>query len=291
LGVPATSDDGLLVLRHGEARLVLDADHGGAIREFRCRGRDILRPTPAGAGKDPLDLACFPMVPFVNRIARGRFEFGGREVQLANNAPQIAHPIHGEGWRRQWTVTQIAPDNARLEFEGGGGKWPWRYLAEQHFALGPDTLSIELSAENLGVEPMPLMLGLHPYFIGASRTRLLAGVPKVWHTDQAALPTELAAAPPDWGFDPARALKNLALDHCFASWNGTATLYGPQGTLHLQATNCRFLHIYVPEGQDFFCLEPQTAATGALGRGGAEVEAVLPGERRAMSLRINVGTP
>jgi hypothetical protein len=55
---------------------------GGAIRGFSWRGENVLRPTPADAGDDPFDAACFPMVPFVNRVALGRCNFGalGRNV-------------------------------------------------------------------------------------------------------------------------------------------------------------------------------------------------------------------
>ncbi len=279
------------MLRHADARLVLDAERGGVIREFSWARRHILRPTPVTAGADPFDVACFPMVPYVNRIADGRFQFGGRQVQLEQNRSQEPHPLHGQGWRSRWTVAEISASGARLQFEGGGDQWPWRYRAEQRFAIEPDGIAIELSAENLGAEPMPVMLGLHPYFFGASRTRLLARLPRVWRTDQAALPVEELAAPMDWSFDPARPLKAMQLDHCFAGWDGRATLYSPERTIHLQASNCRFLHVYVPAGRDYFCLEPQSAAAGALGRGGAEVAAVPPGERLAINLRITVGEP
>ena len=70
-------DKSFVVLRRSSAQLTLDPQRGGAIREFSCDGRDVLRPTPESAGDDPLDMACFPMVPFVNRIADGRFDFGG----------------------------------------------------------------------------------------------------------------------------------------------------------------------------------------------------------------------
>jgi aldose 1-epimerase len=267
---------------------VLDADHGGAIREFSWRGRDVLRPTPATAGIDPLDLACFPMVPYANRIAHGQFLFGGRQVHLASNSPVSAHPLHGQGWRHRWEVAQASEHCARLQFEGGGDDWPWRYRAEQRFTIEPDGLTIELSAENLGTEQMPIMLGLHPYFLDPARTSLQAELPRLWRRDQAALPIEEIATPVNWAFNPARPLKARALDHCFAGWNGMATLFSPEQTIDLRTSNCRFLHVYVPEGRDFFCLEPQSAAAGALGRGGAEVEVVPPGERSAISLRIAV---
>src|SRR3984957_9975826 len=88
----------------GATRVTLDPGRGGTIRELNWHGHDVLRPTPANAGDDPLDTACFPMVPFVNRIAYGRFEFGGRTVQLERNWSEDPHPLHGQGWRKPWTV-------------------------------------------------------------------------------------------------------------------------------------------------------------------------------------------
>lgn len=287
--ITAKNNDGVLVLRHTDAQLILDAGRGGAIREFSCARRHVLRPTPLTATFDPMEMACFPMVPYVNRIAAGRFQFGGRQVQLTRNWIQDPHPLHGQGWYGRWTVVQASASTARLQFEGGGNAWPWRYRAEQRFAVEPNGLAIELSVENLGAEPMPAMLGLHPYFINASHTRLQAQLPRVWRTDRAALPLEEIATPVDWGFATARPLTAVPLDHCFAGWDGAATLYSPEHTIQLQASNCNFLHVYVPEGRDFFCLEPQSAAAGALGRGGAEVMIVPPGELRGIRLRMTVG--
>jgi galactose mutarotase-like enzyme len=76
---------GFLLLQHQATRLTLDPTRGGAIRELTWRCQDILRRTRVSAGDDPFDMACFPMVPFVNRVARGRFTFGGRTVQLERN--------------------------------------------------------------------------------------------------------------------------------------------------------------------------------------------------------------
>ena len=90
------SDDGLVVLRHDDARLVLDPGHGGALREFQCLGHDVLRPTPSGA-TGPFDFSAFAMVPYVNRIANGRFAFGGQTVQLRPNWTGDPHPLHGQG--------------------------------------------------------------------------------------------------------------------------------------------------------------------------------------------------
>jgi aldose 1-epimerase len=78
-------DSGPLVIEHEAMRLTLDAARGGAIREFSWRDRPIFRPAPRGAGADPFDLGCFPMVPYANRIAYGRFSFGGHAVRAPSN--------------------------------------------------------------------------------------------------------------------------------------------------------------------------------------------------------------
>lgn len=59
----------------------------------------LMRALPAGiSNPDPDLLACYPLVPWSNRIGHGRFEFGGRTWQVAPNYPKEPYPSHGEGW-------------------------------------------------------------------------------------------------------------------------------------------------------------------------------------------------
>ncbi len=283
-----TADAGVLVLEHRASRLVVASQSGAAIREFKWRDHDILRPAPPGAADDPFETACFAMVPFVNRIAHGRFEFAGRAVQLRRNWSEDPHPIHGQGWRASWDVMAATRSSATLRFEGGGDDWPWRYASEQRFALSADELSIELSLENLSDGPMPSMLGLHPYFPHAAQARLQAHLPRVWLTDRSALPLEEVQTPRPWRFDPPRAVNAVPLDHGFCGWNGHAVLEWPERTVTLHAPACGFLHVYAPRGRDFFCIEPQTGAPGALARNADETSVLAPGERAGIEVRFEV---
>jgi aldose 1-epimerase len=282
-------DESFLVLQHDAMRLTLDARRGGAIREFAWRGKAIFRPTAAIAGDDPFDMACFPMVPFVNRVARGQFNFGGHAVQLARNCSDDPHPLHGHGWRARWTVVVASDASATLRYEGGADEWPWRYRCEQCFQLLPDKLSVDLWIENLSATPMPAMLGLHPYFSEPACAQLLAQLPRVWLTDHAVLPLHEAPTPPAWRFDPGRAMAAVPLDHCFSGWNGSATLRWPDRTVTVHTAHCSFLHVYAPAGRDFFCVEPQSAAPGALSRNRGEATVVAPGERFAIRVQFSVG--
>jgi aldose 1-epimerase len=283
------TDEGFLVLQNQSTRLTLDPRRGGAVRDLSWRGQDVLRPTPASAGDDPFDMACFPMVPFANRVARGRFRFGGHDVQLERNWSEDPHPLHGHGWRSPWSVRVASASNATLRFEGGGGEWPWRYRCEQWFQLLQNGVGIELSIENLSGEPMPAMLGLHPYFPDSHGARLEAKLPSVWLTDREALPLLESATPSAWGFDPARAVEAVALDNCFCGWDGVASLRWPDRTVTIRATRCNFLHVYAPAGTDFFCIEPQSAAPGMLGRDGGGASILEPGDRFAIRVHISAG--
>ena len=282
-----TANEGLLVLESETARLVLDPHAGGAVREYSCEGVDVLRPTPGGA-RDPFAMACFPMVPYVNRIAGGVFRFAGRAVQLSGNWSEEPHPLHGQGWRASWAVATVERASAALTFEGGGDEWPWRYRAEQRFHLSENTLSIGLSVQNLSDAAMPAMLGLHPYFPEAAQARLAARLPRVWVTDEAALPLAETPAPADWRFDPPRGIQTVALDHCFAGWDGRATLEWPRRSVHLRAQGCAFLQVYAPSDHDFFCIEPQTAPTGALARAAAELIVVAPAECASIAVQLRI---
>jgi aldose 1-epimerase len=284
-----TLDAGFLVLKLPATRLILDPMRGGAIREFTWRGQNVLRATPADAGDDPFDMACFAMVPFVNRIAGGRFEFAGRTVRLQPNWSEDPHPLHGQGWRGRWRTVSSNNTSATLRFEGGGGEWPWRYAAEQRFQLRDNGLLLELSVENHDAAAMPAMLGLHPYFPDAGRARLQAKLPRMWLTDREVLPLKETATPEECRFDRGRAVRGVSLDHSFSGWDGVALLRWPGHTCTVRASNCGFLHVYAPAGRDFFCIEPQSAASGAFGRNAAEATIIPPGKRFAIRVHFELG--
>lgn len=68
------ADHNSLTLRAGDLELVLSPSLGGAIRQFSWIGGGqrvaLLRESHANA-KSVLDMASFPLVPYVNRIRGG----------------------------------------------------------------------------------------------------------------------------------------------------------------------------------------------------------------------------
>src|SRR5690606_38666718 len=118
--------------------LVLAPQVGGGIAAFRFRGEDVMRPASDEAleARDPLGLSSFPLVPFSNRIAQGRFRFGGRAVELPPNFGDHPHAIHGQGWQNPWEVAEAGEASARLIYDHPADAWPWAYRATQRFQLG-----------------------------------------------------------------------------------------------------------------------------------------------------------
>jgi aldose 1-epimerase len=280
----------LVTLCHGDIRVVIDPVHGGAVREFSEGGEHLFRPTPHEAEHDPFSMSCFPMVPYANRIADGRFRFLGRDVQLAPNRAGERHPLHGDGWCTTWSEREVSASTATLLFDGGGDAWPWVYRCEQVFVLKHDSLQIALTLQNLASAPMPAMLGLHPYFPDVGEANLTAHLPRVWLTRND-LAVKMVPTPHAWQFDGSQPLRGLSLDNSFCGWPGTAQLTWRNRRLCVSATNCGHLHIYIPVGRDHFCIEPQTAPAGSLNRGGVRPEFSIlePGDRLTIQVDFSVG--
>src|SRR6185369_13991324 len=99
-----------ILLHAGHAEAGVAPGIGGSLTHFHwidgTRTYAWLRPTPeADCRRGPADrLACFPLVPFSNRIREGRFRFGGREIALPLNQLPQPHAEHGHGWQSAWIV-------------------------------------------------------------------------------------------------------------------------------------------------------------------------------------------
>lgn len=281
----------MITLRCDACELVLSPSAGGTVRALRLDGEDLLRPSPAG-DDDPLAAAAFPLVPFSGRIDRGRFRFGGKTVTLAPNFPPEPHAIHGRGWQRPWSVERADAASAELVHLHDGEDWPWPYRATQAFRLRPDGLELELSLSNESDRPMPAGLGWHPYFPRGDAT-LTAAVRRIWPSGRSGLVDPPRPPEADEALDAPRVVDALALDHCFDAGAAGATLHWPGHGRTLRLTGdgvLRFLIVYTPPGQDFFCVEPVSHAPDAVNSPLPAAETGLrvlaPGETLRAGLRL-----
>jgi len=249
----------------GDLSAEVAPDIGGALAWFRAGGRPLLRPelTSGPYAGRALGMACFPMVPFANRIAGGRFRHAGVEYHIACNVPE-PHPLHGHGWQSAWTVRDRDSSSATLEFRGGA-EWPWPYLALEVFTLEPDALVITLEIHNLADEPVPASLGLHPYLSDSGSLRLESSALVVWERDAEGIPSGVRHLPPAGPCNLPHRIARAGLDHCYDGWTGRARIrwLADQTVLCMETQGSRCLHVYAPSAQDYVCLEPVSARPDA----------------------------
>jgi aldose 1-epimerase len=164
-----------VTLHSGNLELALSPSIGGSISGFEWlddnRGRFPLMRGCHSGSINVLEAACFPLVPFVNRIRGSKFTFRGREVALQPNMAGDPNVLHGQGWQSRWNVLFATDAEAELVFEHQAGEWPWTYEARQLFRLDGGGLSVDLSCFNTSTDPMPCGLGQHPYFDCGPGTR------------------------------------------------------------------------------------------------------------------------
>src|SRR5690242_16361704 len=115
-----------VTLSAGRLKLTLNPYVGGSISAFEWIGDDGSRPILRKCNSESqnvLDAACFPLVPYVNRIRGGRFSFRGREIRLVPNMPGDAIPLHGQGWLNAWDVESADGARAALSYRHHSGEW------------------------------------------------------------------------------------------------------------------------------------------------------------------------
>lgn len=249
-------------------------------------------------GEGILDVACFPLVPFSNRIAGGRFTWAGRDVALEPNFPAVDphNPIHGSGWLDEWTVLEAGERKVRLEHRYAAGEWPWPYRAELFYTLGDKGLLAQISLTNESLETMPAGLGFHPFFPMDRTTRYLGLHRGEWQSDDSALPLalDLRDEPIDWW--QGRAVTTRAVDTLYTGRAGALDIFWPDRRLALRidpSDNLAATCVYVPTDSDWFCVEPVSHLTDALNRPGAPdpMASLPPGETMTAAVRLRAFTP
>jgi aldose 1-epimerase len=277
----APADAGLDNISAGELRLAVAPQVGGSIAAFTREWREAgqartlhwLRPATAVglAARDPLSMASFPLVPFCNRIRNGRAQFEGREIRFPPNHPAVdsPHPLHGIGWLQPWQVTSQQPAEVALALEVPATEaWPWRFSAEQHYALDAQALRVDIRITNRDTAPMPAGIGHHPYFPHTPGTRLTAPTRAMWRGDAEVMPLGLEEGPVVDRLREGVVLAELDLDNNFTGWERMAQVdwpadtTGPARSLRMQAeAPLDFFVVYCPRGYDHFCAEPVSQCT------------------------------
>lgn len=258
-----------LRLENGVLRAEVLPEAGGGLLRFDLL-RDgnvvpIFRPGEADAAlRDPRTLACYPLVPWSNRIGGGRFSFQGQTIEVPRTRDDEPYPLHGHGWLMPWEVVSQTDTSVELAAMVDHGGRPFRYQAVQRYTLAGNMLDIGLTVRNEGA-PLPFGLGVHPFFPRTPDVRLLACATAMWQSGPDYLPTDLQAPSVDADFCKLRKLEaRAAINHSFEGWDGHAEIVWPSRRMSMQiaADTSRYV-LYTPAEYDFFCFEPVDHAINA----------------------------
>ena len=256
---PSKTQIDTVELRSGALRLALRPDLGGCIAGLWHHHVPVLRSTEPHALEQVRQGACFPLVPYSNRLGYRRFRWKGKDYTTEPNFGDHPHSLHGVAWQRPWLLRSHGPLDAVLAYHHpGDAGWPFAFEALQYFSLTPQSLRMQLVLTNTDSQAQPVGLGWHPYFPRRQRSRLHAELTERWDSDAAQLPTRKAAQP---GIDGDVA--HLAFDHCFEGWSGPARIRDERFSLQLTSSLSRLV-VYTPAEQDYFCVEPVSHVSNAI---------------------------
>ena len=280
----------LIDLRSPDFALSIDPQTGGSVALAKWKGEPIL---DRRAGNSVLDMACFPLVPFSNRIAGSAFVFDGRRVTLSPNHPgdPDSPAIHGFGWLRAWSVERVDEQTATLSLTHEAGDWPWDFAASMTYRVSENGFEAALGITNLSDETMPAGLGFHPYFPRTDQTMFHALHAGEWQTDSTYLPTHLdkREQAQDWWDGQSVGTRNV--DTIYTAREGDMEVRWPDrgiGARLSPSDDLSFTTVYVPEGESYFCAEPVSHVTDAFNRDLSDngMRVLAPGESWTVSTRI-----
>jgi aldose 1-epimerase len=270
---------------------------GAGLRELHYRGRPLL------AGYQPDELppgaAGQLLAPWPNRVDRGRYPFGGRQLQLDLSEPAAGNAIHGLTRWANWIPADADANRMLLaHLLHGRPGYPFCLYLQVEYRVDPDTgLRVEVTAVNEGSGPAPYGTGSHPY--------LTAGTPVVddceltlpaarWQpADERGIPSgppqDAKSTPYD--FTEGRLIGETRIDHGFTGLDrdpagrAWARLTGPDGGVGLWAgEGYRWLQVFTGDALDeprrrrALAVEPMTCPPDAF-NSGTDLIVLEPGDR------------
>lgn len=268
----------ILELKAGSLSAGINANLGGALLWLSSLDGNgdrwnWMRAMPQGHSFTPreevLNAACFPLVPFSNRIENAAFRFKNQSVHLQPNWPGNMS-IHGIGWQRAWRVQKHSDTELVLGLQLERPDWPWQAGATLIYSLRADGLSMTLNLQNMSDDSMPSGLGFHPYFPKTAETGLLSNCHNVVLTDDRQIPNGLLTDHSALRQLTEGMLPAPGFDNALTGWDGNATITWAgtetQPSRRMVITTepeTEFAVLYVPEelepsDEPFFCFEPVT---------------------------------
>lgn len=242
-----------------------------------------------GIDELPPGAAGQPLIPWPNRLADGRYEFGGRTLQLPITEPERRNALHGLARWMTWHVEEHEASRAVLSllmYPRQG--YPFALSLEIEYRVGPSNVTVVTNARNVGRAALPYASGFHPYVTVGSPSidSCMLTVPAATFLplDQRRIPTGRSPVTgTEFDFSAARPVGKAQLDIPYTDLarddDGVArvVLCAPDSsrsvTVRMDQTH-RFVMVYTgdalhdpPRRRRSVAIEPMTAAPNAFQSG------------------------
>jgi aldose 1-epimerase len=293
-------------LRLGDQQAIV-TEVGAGLRSYAVAGREYLDTFAAdqmcSSGRGQV------LLPWPNRIDRGRYTFAGQTYQLPLSEPDPGNAIHGLTRWLNWLPVEQTPSRVALGLllhpQVG---YPFLLALEVAYMLSAQGLEARATARNVGPAPLAFGAGQHPYFtlgvapVDSLRLRLPATT--YLPTNERGIPTgraPVAGTPLDYRAE--RPIGPAALDTCFtdlaADADGLVRVHlahpsgAPRLTLTLDPAHT-FVQVYTGDTigdltarRRGLAVEPMTCAPNAFNSGDG-LRVLAPGESFTAAWRVSV---
>ncbi len=218
--MPPPASGRQILLAAGGWRAVV-TEVGASLRALSLGGDDVL--DGYAASEPALDARGQALIPWPNRLADGRYNFAGRDLQLALTEPGKRNAIHGLVRFARWEIVAQEEDAVVLAVRPAPQPgYPFALGVSVEYRLDRDDgVTVTTIAENLGDEPLPYGAGFHPYItvgtrlIDEAQLELPAGVRLA--ADDRGIPTgeRVCTSATEYDFTTPRAIGTTRLDTTF----------------------------------------------------------------------------
>jgi aldose 1-epimerase len=291
-----TSDHGVAIVRLTDAAKGVEVSIvpsiGNRAYEMKVHGNNILYfPFPnVGEFQKRPEMSGIPfLAPWANRLNEQGFWANGKKYTFNLTLGNVRGllPIHGMlSTSPLWEVIDVATDpqsahvTSRLRFWESPdlmAQWPFAHEYEMTYRLADGVLEVRVTVRNLSSDPMPVVLGFHPYYRipGVPRDNWIAILParKMVITDDRLIPT---GEMKPFDLPNPLPLKGHTLDTGFTDLDrdadGRAHFSIESGRMKVETLlGPKYQAAVVweppaPAGQtkDFICFEPMTGITNAV---------------------------
>jgi len=249
----------MIELKAGRLRCQLAPELGGSVAGLWLGGLPVMRSTQAAQLASARQAACYPLVPFSNRIGQASLVWQGTQHPLVRHAGDEPHAIHGVGWQRSWSVLDQDATSAMLAYEHRpDAGWPFAFDCSHTLRLRPDALEMTLALTNQSDRPAPAGLGWHPCFDRRPASHLAFRAGGRWEMGTDKLPTRRV---PSTGEDADCA--TLEVDHCYDDWDGTVLLRDDRLQVRLRSALTRLV-VFNSARQPYLAIEPVSHVNNAV---------------------------